>query len=128
MTEPNGEAGNRAGSGLLLARIAAAENRGMPPVRKPGDPELRFRVHQPEAENMLAGIRQFTAAARLCIATAEISLLSVDVKPTGSSLITAIFEMPVRAGAGHSPAGWAGPRHCRTVAAPGRTVCRTSDR
>jgi hypothetical protein len=28
-------------SGMLLARIAAAENRGVPPVRKLEDPELR---------------------------------------------------------------------------------------
>jgi hypothetical protein len=35
----------------------------MPPVREPEDPELRFRVHQPEAENMLVEMRQFTAAA-----------------------------------------------------------------
>jgi hypothetical protein len=48
---------------MLLARIAAAENLGMPPVRKLEDPGLRFRVHQPEAENMLAEMRQFTAAA-----------------------------------------------------------------
>ena len=48
---------------MLLARIAAAENRGMPPVRKLENPELRFRVHQPEAENMLVEMRQFTAAA-----------------------------------------------------------------
>jgi hypothetical protein len=47
---------------MLLTRIAAAENRGIPRVRKLEDPELRFRVHQPEAENMLAGMRQFTAA------------------------------------------------------------------
>ena len=61
--EPNGEADNRAGSGMLLAWIAAAENRGMPPVRKLENPELRFRVHQPETENMLVEMRQFTAAA-----------------------------------------------------------------
>jgi hypothetical protein len=48
---------------MLLARIAAAENRGMPPVRKLEDPELSVRVHRPEAENMLVEMRQFTAAA-----------------------------------------------------------------
>lgn len=48
---------------MLLARIAAAENRGMPPIRKLEDPALRFRVHQPEAENMLGEMCQFTAAA-----------------------------------------------------------------
>src|ERR1700722_15105528 len=30
---------------MLLARIAAAENLGMPPIRKLDDPELRFRMH-----------------------------------------------------------------------------------
>ncbi len=35
----------------------------MPPIRKPEDPELRFLVHQPEAENMPAEMCQFTAAA-----------------------------------------------------------------
>lgn len=48
---------------MLLAPIAAAENRGMPPIRKLEDPALRFRVHQPEAENMLGEMCQFTAAA-----------------------------------------------------------------
>src|SRR5580658_9021986 len=48
---------------MLLARIAAAENLGMPPVRKLEDPEIRFRVRQPEAEDMLVEMRQFNAAA-----------------------------------------------------------------
>ena len=59
----DGEADNRAGGKMLLARIAAAENLDMPPVRKLEDPEIRFRMHQPEAKNMLVEMRQFTAAA-----------------------------------------------------------------
>ena len=59
----DGEADNRAGSEVLLARITAAENLGMPAVRKLEDPEIRFRMHQPEAENMLVEVCQFTAAA-----------------------------------------------------------------
>lgn len=59
----DGEADNRAGGEMLLARIAAAENLDMPPIRKLEDPEIRFRMHRPEAENMLVEARQFTAAA-----------------------------------------------------------------
>jgi hypothetical protein len=59
----DGEAHNRAGSEMLLARIAAAENLDMPPIRKLEDPEIRFRMHQPQAKNMLEEMRQFTAAA-----------------------------------------------------------------
>ena len=58
----DGEADNRAGGEMLPARVAAAENLGMPPVRKFEDPEIRFPMHQPEAENMLIEMRQFTAA------------------------------------------------------------------
>ena len=36
----DGEADNRAGSEMLLARIAAAEDLGMPPVRQLEDPEF----------------------------------------------------------------------------------------
>ena len=44
----------------------------MLPVRKPEDPELRFRVHQPEAGNMLAGMRlPPPQAARPCPWTAS---------------------------------------------------------
>ena len=49
---------------MVPARIAAAENLDMPPVRKLEDPEVRLRMHRPEAENMLVEMRQFTAAAR----------------------------------------------------------------
>lgn len=59
----DGEADNRAGSEVLLARIATAENLDMPPIRKLEDPEIRFRMHQPEAKDMLVEMRQFTAAA-----------------------------------------------------------------
>ena len=48
---------------MVPARIAAAENLDMPPVRKLEDPEVRLRMHRPEAENMLVEKRQFTAAA-----------------------------------------------------------------
>lgn len=75
-TEPNGEADNRAGSEMLLARIAAAENRGMPPIRKLEDPELRFRMHQPEAENMLVEMRQFTAAVGVKSNETQVSAVS----------------------------------------------------
>jgi len=59
----DGEADNRTGGEMVPARIAAAENLDMPPVQKLEDPEIRFRMHQPEAENMLVEKRQFTAAA-----------------------------------------------------------------
>jgi hypothetical protein len=35
----------------------------MPPSRKLEDPEFRFRIHQPEAENLLVEMRQFTRRA-----------------------------------------------------------------
>ena len=60
----DGEADNRAGSEMLSPPIAAAENLDMPPIRKLEDPEIRFRMHRPEAEHMLVEMRQFTAAAR----------------------------------------------------------------
>src|SRR5277367_1485212 len=59
----DGEADNRAGSEMLLARIAAAVDLGMPPVRQLEDPEFCFLMHQPEAENMLVEMRQFPGAA-----------------------------------------------------------------
>ena len=59
----DGEADNRAGSEMLLARIAAAENFDVPSIRKLEDPEIRFRMHRSEAENMLVEMRQITAAA-----------------------------------------------------------------
>jgi hypothetical protein len=59
----DGEADNRAGIEMLLARIAAAENLDMPSIRKFEDPAIGFRMHQPEAKNMLVEMRQFTAAA-----------------------------------------------------------------
>lgn len=59
----DGEADNRTGREMLLARIAAAENLDMPAIRKLEDPEIRFRMHQREAKNMLVEMRQFIAAA-----------------------------------------------------------------
>ena len=59
----DGEADNRAGSEMLLARIAAAENFDVPSIRKLEDPEIRFLMHRSEAENMLVEMRQITAAA-----------------------------------------------------------------
>src|SRR5580704_19323465 len=44
----DGEADNRAGSEMLLARIAAAEDLGMPPIRQLEDPEFCFLMHQSE--------------------------------------------------------------------------------
>src|ERR1700722_11973348 len=58
----DGEADNRAGSEMLLARIAAAEDLGMPPIRQVEDPELCFLMHQPEAEDVLVEMRQFPGA------------------------------------------------------------------
>jgi len=52
----------------LAGDEAAAENLDMPPVRKLEDPEICFRVHRPEAKNMLVEMRQFTAAARSRVA------------------------------------------------------------
>ena len=46
-----------------LPADSCCQNLGMPPIRKLEDPEIRFRMHQPEAENMLVEARQFTAAA-----------------------------------------------------------------
>jgi hypothetical protein len=43
------------------------------------------------------------------MATAEFSLFSVDVQPTENSLITVIFQTPVRAGAGLLACGLARP-------------------
>jgi hypothetical protein len=60
----DGEADNRPGREMLLARIAAAEDLGMPPVRELEGPEIRFRMYQPEAENILVEMRQFAAAVR----------------------------------------------------------------
>ena len=55
----DGETDNRAGGEMLLARIATAEDLGMPPVRQLEDPEFCFLVHQPEAEDVLVEMRQF---------------------------------------------------------------------
>jgi lysophospholipase L1-like esterase len=92
------EADNRACGEMLFAWIAAAENLDMPPVRKLEDPEICFRVHRPEAKNMLVEMREFTAAARSRAAPSKARDLHAcqydhaqgrapDVGLTGSSLI-----------------------------------------
>src|SRR5580693_7934336 len=47
---------------MLLARIAAAEDLGMPPVRQLEDPEFCFLMHRPEAEDTFVEMRQFPGA------------------------------------------------------------------
>ena len=42
-----------------VARIAAAEDLGMPPVGQLEDPEFCFLMYQPEAEDVLVEMRQF---------------------------------------------------------------------
>lgn len=67
----DGETGYRAGSEMLLPRGAAAEDLDMAAIRKLEDPEIRFGMDQPEAENIFIEVRQLPGAIRSRTAPAK---------------------------------------------------------
>lgn len=58
----HGEAGDRAGTEMLLAGVTAAEYLDVAAIRELEDPETRLGVHQPEPENVLVEVRQLPGA------------------------------------------------------------------
>lgn len=56
------EAGNRAGTEMLLARAAGAKYLDVAAVWELEDPEIRFGVHQPEPKNVFLEVRQLPGA------------------------------------------------------------------